>query len=290
MALALVGLAACGEVPRPFENENKATSPSPLLVPKADAALTVVPVRGAPSRASIELADLVADRLRALELPASTRTANPQSRILQGEATATPGPDGMATVDIVWRVMEPNGLPRTTVRQRAQMPMADWQHGNRAALGRLASDVAARIDRDLHTDSAGGPSEMPRVRMPLVQGAPGDGNQALARAMRLLLGRQQVALVAAEESDAITLLGQVSVVPAPGADRVDIQWIVRGTDGRTLGTVRQSNTVPTGTLSGPWGQTAYAAAEGGVDGVMQVLERQRQRARQPPAPPAAPSR
>ena len=290
LALGLVALAACGQVPRPFEDENKATSPSPLLVPKADAGMIVVPVRGAPNRASVELADLVADRLRALELPASTRAANPQSRILEGQATATPGPDGMATVDIVWRVVEPNGLPRITTRQSAQLSAADWQQGNRAALTRLAADIAGRIDRELRTDSAGAAPEMPRVRMPMVEGAPGDGNQALARAMRLLLGRQQVALVAPEESNAITLLGQVSVVPAPGADRVDIQWIIRGTDGRTLGTVRQSNTVPTGTLSGPWGQTAYAAAEGGVDGVMQVLERQRQRARQSPVPPAPPSR
>ena len=93
LALGLVALAACGGVPRPFEDENKATSPSPLLVPKADAGMVVVPVRGAPNRASVELADLVADRLRALELPASTRAANPQSRILEGEATATPGHD-----------------------------------------------------------------------------------------------------------------------------------------------------------------------------------------------------
>ena len=59
--LGLIALAACGEVPRPFEDENKAISPSPLLVPKADAGMVVVPVRGAPNRASIELADLIAE-------------------------------------------------------------------------------------------------------------------------------------------------------------------------------------------------------------------------------------
>ena len=276
VASVLVAMAGCGEVPRPFEDENKAISPSPLLVPKAEAGMIVVPVRGAPPRASVELAELVAERLRALELPASTRAANPQSRILEGEAIATPGADGMASVEIVWRIVEPNGLPRLTARQRDSLPAAEWQQGNKLALGRLATDIAGRIDRELHSGGVAAPPDLPKVRMPLVEGAPGDGNQSLARAMRLLLGRQQVALVAAEEADAITLLGHVSVIPTPGADQVSIQWIIRGTDGRTLGTVRQSNTVPPGTLSGPWGQIAYAAAEGGVDGVMQVLETQRQ--------------
>jgi hypothetical protein len=276
-ALALLALAACGEVPRPFEDENKAISPSPLLTPKAEAGMVVVPVRGAPGKASVELAELVAERLRALELPASTRAANPQSRILEGEATVANGPDGIATVDIVWRVVEPNGLPRITTRQSEQLPAAAWQQGDRAALAKLAAASAGRIDRELHGGTQTAATELPRVRVPLVEGAPGDGNQALARAMRLLLARQPVALVAAEEPNAMTLLGQVSVVPAPGADRVDIQWTLRGVDGRTLGTIRQSNTVPTGTLSGPWGQTAYAAAEGGVDGVMQILESQRRR-------------
>lgn len=278
-ALAMLALASCGGVPRPFEDETKATSPSPLLVPKADAGMVVVPVRGMAPRASLEMAELVAERLRALELPASTRAANPQSRILEGEATVTPGSAETAVVEIVWRILEPNGLPRTTARQTARLSTAEWQRADRATLDRLASEIAGRIDRELHAGTVAVASEIPRVRIPLVEGAPGDGNQSLARAMRLLLSRQQVALVAAEEANAITLLGQVSVLPAPGVDRVDIQWIVRGSDGRMLGTVRQSNTVPSGTLSGPWGPIAYAAAEGGVDGVMQVLEGRRQRRR-----------
>lgn len=278
-ALVLLSLAGCGPVPRPFEDENKATSPSPLLVPKADAGMIVVPVRGAPPRTSVELAELVAQRLRALELPASTRAANPQSRILEGEATATPGPDDTATIEIAWRIVEPNGLPGIAGRQTARMPATEWQRGDRAALGRLANEIASQIDREMHAATAAAPPDLPRVRLPLVEGAPGDGNQSLARAMRLLLSRQPVALVAPDEANAITLLGQVSVLPVSGADRVDIQWIIRGNDGQTLGTVRQSNTVPPGTLLGAWGQIAYAAAEGGVDGVMQVLETQRQRRR-----------
>jgi hypothetical protein len=277
LVVGLLAVAACGDVPRPFEDENKATSPSPLLVPKAEASMVVVPVQGAPPRASFQLAELVAERLRALELPASTRAANPQSRILEGEATATPDGDGMATVEIAWRIVEPNGLPRITTRQRERLSAADWQQGNRAALDRLAANIAARIDRELHGDSVAEAPALARVRIPVVEGAPGDGNQSLARAMRLLLARQQLTLVPVEEPNAISVLGQVSVVPGPGADQVDIQWILRGADGRMLGTVRQSNTVPPGTLSGPWGETAYAAAEGGVEGVMQVLESQRRR-------------
>lgn len=270
--LVLLVLAACGEVPRVFEDENKAVAPSPLLVPRADASLVVVPVRNAPREVSVEFAELVADRFRALDVPASTRTASVTSRILEGEATTTPLPGGIANLDITWRVIEPNGLPILTARQIERVPEVLWRRADRALLTKLAGDIARRIEKDIRVDSGTAPMAALRVRSPVVAGAPGDGNEALARAIRLLLARQEVALVEQDDRDAISLQGRVLVRPDGAQDRVDIEWVVRGTDGRALGTVAQSNVVPRGSLSGRWGQVAYAAAEGGVEGILQLLQ------------------
>jgi len=268
----MLAASGCGEVPRVFEDENKALAPSPLLVPKADASLVVVPVRGAPRDVSLELAELVADRFRSLEVPASTRAASVSSRILEGEATSTPMPGGIANLDILWRVIEPNGLPVLSARQIEQVPEVLWRRADRALLTKLAGDIARRIEKDIRVDTGASAMAALRVRLPVVEGAPGDGNEALARAIRLLLARQEVALVDAGDRDAISLLGRVLVRADGAEDRVDIEWVVRGSDGRALGTVAQSNIVPRGSLSGRWGQVAYAAAEGGVEGILQLLQ------------------
>lgn len=272
IVLSLLVLTSCGDVPRVFEDENKAIAPSPLLVPKADASLVVVPVRGAPREVSVEFAELVADRFRALEVPASTRAASVSSRILEGEATSTALPGGIANLDILWRVIEPNGLPVLTARQIERVPEALWRRADRALLTKLANDIARRIEKDIRVGTGTSAMAALRVRLPVVEGAPGDGNEALARAIRLLLARQEVAMVEQTDRDAIGLFGRVLVRPSGAQDQVDIEWVVRGADGRALGTVAQSNIVPRGSLSGRWGQVAYAAAEGGVEGILQLLQ------------------
>jgi hypothetical protein len=41
--------------------------------------------------------------------------------------------------------------------------------------------------------------------------------------------------------------------------------------GRRLGTVSQQNTIPRGSLNGPWGAIADAAAGAAADGIIKLL-------------------
>ena len=77
--------------------------------------------------------------------------------------------------------------------------------------------------------------------------------------------------------------GEVSIAPAgSGKQHIKIVWRVRSASGAEIGTVGQENDVPSGSLSGPWGDVAYIVALAAGEGLVQVLARAG-----PPATPAA---
>jgi len=86
-----------------------------------------------------------------------------------------------------------------------------------------------------------------------IQGAPGDGNQALRTAFGVMLETQRTG----------------------GNDHVSIVWQVHDTDGRSLGEVAQLNEVPAGKLDQTWGTDASLAARGARDGIINIIRRQR---------------
>ena len=68
--------------------------------------------------------------------------------------------------------------------------------------------------------------------------------------------------------------GEVSIAPAgSGKQHVKIVWRVRSASGAEIGTVGQENDVPSGSLSGPWGDVAYIVALAAGEGLVQVLAR-----------------
>lgn len=66
--------------------------------------------------------------------------------------------------------------------------------------------------------------------------------------------------------------GKVSLTNASGnRQRIRIDWQVVDPNGRRLGTVSQQNTIPKGSLNGPWGAIADAAAAAAADGIIKLL-------------------
>ena len=49
------------------------------------------------------------------------------------------------------------------------------------------------------------------------------------------------------------------------------KWQVLDPSGKRLGTVSQQNTIPKGSLNGPWGAIADAAAGAAADGIIKLL-------------------
>jgi hypothetical protein len=110
--------------------------------------------------------------------------------------------------------------------------------------------------------------------MPVVSGAPGDGNTALASALNRELVRQGMP-IDHQTGQAYRVDGQVSLgAVKDGKQSIQIDWRVKDGKGQAVGTVTQKNAIPPGSLDGPWGQTADAAAAAAAQGILKLLPQQ----------------
>jgi uncharacterized lipoprotein YmbA len=121
------------------------------------------------------------------------------------------------------------------------------------------------------TGSIGGIGAL-RARVPSVTGAPGDGSSSLRSALQRELARAGVALAEAPSPQTYTVEGRVALGPGnDGKQPITIDWSVTDPTGKKLGTVSQKNEVPQGSLDGPWGKTADAAAAAAAQGILKLL-------------------
>jgi Mrp family chromosome partitioning ATPase len=107
--------------------------------------------------------------------------------------------------------------------------------------------------------------------VPAVTGAPGDGNTALSSALQRELSRQGVTM-ANRPGTSYRIEGKVALGQGQaGKQTIQIDWLVRDPQGRSLGTVSQKNEIPEGSLDGSWGNTADAAAGAAAQGILKLL-------------------
>jgi len=108
-----------------------------------------------------------------------------------------------------------------------------------------------------------------------VAGAPGDGEQALTKALYDVLAPQGVKQASFNDTNVYEIEVIVRVEPdAGGKQSVKINWIVFDAEGNTLGHVSQSKSIRKGSLDKVWGPAAKAAA-GAVYGEIMELLRQK---------------
>lgn len=111
-----------------------------------------------------------------------------------------------------------------------------------------------------------------------VSGAPGDGRRSLTAALKKKLYASGVKLAggAAASGRVYTIKGKASLTNAKGGKQsIRIDWQVIDPKGKKIGTVTQQNTIPKGSLNGPWGAIADAAAGAAADGIIKLLPRSR---------------
>jgi hypothetical protein len=83
-------------------------------------------------------------------------------------------------------------------------------------------------------------------------------------------------VISAPRADALTIGGKVKVDDAAGnAQRVSLAWTVSAPDGKVLGTISQSNTVPAGSIDLGWGDTAVMVAEAAALGIFDLVKKLR---------------
>lgn len=270
-------LVACQPVPLPFQPDNKAvTRAGVLLAPKADASLAVAPLRGVPDVAGEQMAEAVAAALQARGVPAFTDRANKNSWWLFGEFRTDP------PVRLEWSLIDPEGLGATnlTTPWPAGQPVPARLTGPQRMA--IAKALAPDLEKLVVIDTGPAVQVGEAVLIHGVDGAPGDGNDALLRALRATLQRLQIEVVDTPGAETLIVAGNVRMTDiGVGQQMVEIDWTLMRPDGESLGTVSQRNPVPKGRLDRSWGDIAWVAAEGGAEGLDALIK-----ALPPPAPGA----
>lgn len=255
-AVGLFGLlAACGQVPQPFAKDDANLAKAPFLIAPTTEGVVVLPVEGVPPETGELIAQLTAAALQKQDVAASTRASNRASLFLSGSGRRRL--DG--AVEITWTLARPDG---TVVGERTDAIASDEE------LAQSTANVAAW----LVPRRAPVVRVVPRVAVYPVEGAPGDGNGLLRRALALALDRAPVELTNDLVENGHIVQGDVSVARlANGQDRVVISWTVMDAQGKQVGTVDQENNVPGGSLDTSWGAVAAPIADAAVAGIVTLL-------------------
>ena len=273
MPLALVlilcvALAACGDLPRPFQPTDKSTQAWTVPGDVAWGSILVPPIGGLPAQQSAALVDEVVKALRLRDVPASTHASGRGSIVLVGRVSVAAG-------KLRWSLIAPYG--ETALRFEEPSPGVPTSDATAPDLAAVAERAAVRVAAVLKPPTAADPDRPPRVPVAIetVHGAPGDGGMALARAMRHSLTRIGITVVDAPEDGSLTIQGWVSVArDDTTADNatVTIAWDVLHPDGSRLGTITQSNRVGAHQLTGTWGVLPRLVARAGAPGIAQLLD------------------
>lgn len=269
--LILSALAACGPVPKPFKAEPGAKESNPLLAIPDGSGITVAPVAGAGAPLSGPLTEALVAHLQRVGIPASSGSALTNGLLMEGIAEWR---DGRA--DVFWVLTNPDGAEVATVSANAAATRSAYETGDPALVKILAERGATLVGATLGTEQAVSalPDGTPTVAVVGVEGAPGDGDRALSRAMTAVLKEAGVPLADGAEEAALLLAGVVTLEPLKnGRELVTIQWWLMDGDGTVLGKLDQENVVPQGALNERWGGAAYDAALANVAAVQEILER-----------------
>ena len=262
--LLAVLLAACGDLPRPYQGAPGATAMR-LAQPPASRIAVVRPAEaGLPTGADGFYQQAIARALQDQDVPAIGEAARPGDwRLL-----ARLEPRG-ATVIPIFTLVDPAGEERGT-EQAAPVPLDVWKRGVPETLKRAAMEAAPRLASLLARVEAVRRQNDPRslTNAPLraaiteVSGAPGDGNIALPRLLRDKLSKHGQTMQESAIGADFTIQAVISDTAVNRATRrIEITWLVYNARNEEIGKIVQANDVPAGTLDHFWGDVAVVVTE-----------------------------
>ena len=261
--------------------------------------LIAQPIIGAPPDVSQELTQalVVAGQQRGMVLMPSGEAPY----VMRGYLVASSESRG-AKISYIWDVSDAKGKRITRISGDEFLPKRrgsdPWSAADAEALRQLADSTTAKLAGSFGGSSApvassaptasGGatppaattataarPGAPPGPVMALVSpvsGAPGDGEKSLTAAIKKRLNAGGVKLATSAAANVYTVKGSVSVADAGGGKQsIRIDWVVLNPNGSKRGTVSQQNTIPKGSLNGPWGAIADAAAADAAKGIIKLL-------------------
>jgi hypothetical protein len=266
--------------------------------------IAVAPIIGTTPQVAQELSDalVVAGKERGLTFVDGGKA----TYTLRGYLVATSEGKG-SKITYIWDVNDAQGsrVARVSGEEAVSGRSGDpWAGVDSAAIrsiaGKTASQLAASMPRGGGGGGGGGggsasavasatetpptastpsrppsPAALPKasgVVVAPVSGAPGDGQRSLTTALKKRLYAGGVKLANGTAVNVYMVKGSVSLADASGGKQsIRIDWQVLDPNGKKLGTVSQQNMIPRGSLNGPWGAIADAAAGAAAAGIIKLL-------------------
>jgi len=261
--------------------------------------VAVAPIIGAPENVTSELTQalVVAGKDRNLTLIPGPTGGN---YTLRGYLLASPERRG-SKISYIWDVTDTKGTRVTRVSGEEVVSKGSrsnpWSGVDSTVIRSIANKTASQLAAALPGGSRGSsspsvaaaPAAVPAataataaarpaaakpsgVLVAPVDGAPGDGRRSLTTALKKRLYKDGVKLANGTNQNVYTVKGIVKLSSASGGkETIRIDWQVLDPNGKRLGTVSQQNTIPKGSLNGPWGAIADAAAGAAADGIIKLL-------------------
>jgi len=293
IALALLLLvAACGDLPRPYQGQPGATARRLAQPPPARLAIPPSYSTYLPSIASKPFSEALANALQSRAVPAVADYAKSGDwRIDLGVTTR--GDMTMPTFTVV----DPSGNRKGT-EEGKPLPTEVWRKGSPAVLKEVAEEAAPRVLALMERVEAARRQSDPnslynrnaRVMVVPVTGAPGDGNVTLTRLMRDKLAKLGPVVQETATGSDFTLSAKVDYAPlTPKTHRIEIVWLLHDPRNNEVGHIVQLNEVPNGLLDKFWGDVAVVVTDEASGAIRDVIMTQsgRRDAGAPQQQPAA---
>lgn len=290
-ALALAGamsVSACGSIPQPFRPAESSKKHNEFLLAPNSAGVVVRGIEGPVGWVGDALTEAMVAALRDRGIAAGSKWSNRLSLQLSGGGYQKLHPDRPPELVMTWTLAGSDGTIREQ-RETRTTPANDFWEQPTPAMFRDVADRNAEMVLSwiVPTGRDQGPIDlkMPSLSIAPVEGAPGDGDISLGRAVELALKAERLPIVDTGEGD-LAVVSRIEVVPAPdNSEDVSITWILLKADGSEIGRVAQENRIPAGQLNGRWGAIAVAIADGAADGIARLARAYRDaRARVPGQP------
>lgn len=277
-ALVLIGLASCQPLPQPFKPAVGAPA-NPLLQLDDRAGIVVLDIDGAPPAVARELRGATVAALHALNIPATTRSANSRSWFLYAQAETTTLRPGLLEVELVWELVGPKGAPVGRHVVTATASDAQWRGGSDDFVRRLAEasarGVAGFVQAPRPRAAAPIATLRPLYVMP-VAGVAGERGAILRRAMADALRRLELKVPPVRRKRDLVVAGRISLGPAAaGQRRMEVAWTVREPGGEEIGNLKQANMVAADALGAKWPDLARLIADAAAPALIEVLRRGR---------------
>lgn len=269
-------MAACQPLPQPFQADSRTKATDTLIRPIGEASLFIPPIIGLPQGPDAALAETLARALNEKDVPASATARSRLTSLLTVRIQPRGG-------DVVWSWEDraPDGSLQVGEPRNLGVAPTRLAASDAAALKQAAVTMAEAIAQKLNAaviEAAQIDDKPVQLAVKECEGAPGDGNRSLRQAMReiLILGGLNPL---PDPAGADYVIGcRVNVwQDTPDSERVTIEWVLLGANGSPLGNVKQANRIPRGQLAGNWGKTAHIIAQGGWQGLSEILESQQRR-------------